>query len=305
MIRYVSAVAVIVCLHAPNASAQMASAEMSELTVKIASADVHRFPTIAAPVIGSVRSGTVIEVRRNLGSWVEVPWPQGERGLAFIHVNAGTIARRAADPNRPAPAPTAAAANGGSAASPAMGTSAGSSTPTVLGSAVSHPHSGRQLYIMLPSHSVGFGGLISTSAPGFGGTVRAWSGHRLGVQVEASRHTLHSADAAGQINTFELAPSALFSLPGLATETVWLRPYAAGGISWRRASWSALAPLPEAGLPTNSMGFHAFGGLETTLPGMPQFALGVDVGYQKWRTTFGTFEPNKVRFSLSGHWYIK
>ena len=305
MIRYVSAIAVIVCLHAPNASAQIAGAEMSELTVKIATAEVHKFPTIAAPVIGSVRNGTVIEVTRNLGSWVEVPWPQGEGGRAFIHVNAGAITRRAADPNRPA-APTASLSNGAPASSgPGMGATAGAATPSVMGSAVSHPHSGRQLYVMLPSHVFGFGGLISTSAPGFGGTVRVWSDHRFGVQVEASRHVLRSADAAGQVNTFEMAPSVMYSLPGLATETVWLRPYAGGGMSWRRASWGALAPLPEGGLPANSTGFHAFGGLETTLPGMPQFALGVDVGYQKWRTSFGAFEPNNVRFSLSGHWYVK
>jgi hypothetical protein len=158
---------------------------------------------------------------------------------------------------------------------------------------------------MLPSHAFGLGGLISTSAPGFGGTVRAWPGRRFGVQVEASRHVLHSADAAGHINTFEIAPSVMYALPELATETVWLRPFAAGGMSWRRASWGALAPIPDAGLIANGTGFQAFGGLETTLPGMPQFALGVDAGYQKWRTSFGAFEPSNLRFSLSGHWYVK
>ena len=67
MIRFVAAIAVALALTPAVLHAQDAT-----LTVTIASADVHKGPSIVTPVIGHVSSGTAVTVLRNLGSWVRV-----------------------------------------------------------------------------------------------------------------------------------------------------------------------------------------------------------------------------------------
>ena len=72
MSRHVSAVAIMFCLNTTSLLAQTAGPQHAELTVKAASANVHKFASIGSPVIGKVPRGTVLEITRNLGSRVEV-----------------------------------------------------------------------------------------------------------------------------------------------------------------------------------------------------------------------------------------
>ena len=94
MIRRASAIAIALVVHTTAVFGQSAGMPTAELIVKAAPADVHKSPTVASPVIARAPGGTVLDIRRNLGSWVEVSWPSTESGIAFLHVNAGTIAPR-------------------------------------------------------------------------------------------------------------------------------------------------------------------------------------------------------------------
>ena len=96
MIRRASVVLIALVLNSTPLFGQGAAAPVAQLTVKSASAEVHKSPSVASAVIGTARVGTVLDVRRNLGSWVEVPWPNAETGIAFLHVNTGTISRGSA-----------------------------------------------------------------------------------------------------------------------------------------------------------------------------------------------------------------
>ena len=91
MIRHVSAVIISLCVSTAPVYAQTATPQSTDITVRSAPADVHKSPTVASAVIGKVPIGTTLEIKRNLGSWVAVPWPAGDNGVAFLHVNAGTI----------------------------------------------------------------------------------------------------------------------------------------------------------------------------------------------------------------------
>ena len=66
------------------------SAQSAEFRVETASASVHKAPSIASPVIGQARQGAALEVTRDLGSWVKVPWPDASDGVGYIHVSTGT-----------------------------------------------------------------------------------------------------------------------------------------------------------------------------------------------------------------------
>ena len=66
------------------------SAQSAEFRVDTASASVHKAPSIASPVIGHARQGVALEVTRDLGSWVKVPWPDASGGIGYIHVSMGT-----------------------------------------------------------------------------------------------------------------------------------------------------------------------------------------------------------------------
>ena len=289
MIRLASAVAIALILFTTPVFAQ--STPIAELRVSQTAADVHRFPSIASPIIGRVVAGTVVEIKRNLGSWVEVPWPNAETGTAFLHVNAGTIAPRSpvvASSGLQAAVSEILAVAAAATATVSRTTDARAGQPARNGQAPRPPTS----YVSLPSHRLAMGASMTPSKPEFGATARTWWRHRLGAQFHASRPRLHSADGRSLEST-QFAPSVLYSLPEAVTDSLWLRPYAGAG-----------PRLYRANLETR-LGYEAFGGVEVTLAALPQFTLSGDFGSRWSRPSFGGFEPRRTGFLLSGHWYVK
>ena len=290
MIRHVSAVAIALICNATPSFGQSSVTPIAELIVK-GSADVHKFPSVASPVIATARGGTVLEIRRNLGSWVEVPWPNTESGIAFVHVNTGTIAPRstaaASNVAQTAVAEIAAVAAAATAAGGANSSArVGRPGPTIQSA------SPQAAYVSLPRHRIGMGAVMNASKPRFGATARTWWEHRLGVQFSVSRPQLESAD--GQFMTAtQFAPSALYSLPDGVTNGLWLRPYLGAGPRFYRADLET------------RLGYEAFGGAEATLAAMPQFALSADMGYRWSQPSVAGFGLRQIGFSLSGHWYVK
>jgi hypothetical protein len=289
MIRHASAVAIALVLNATPLFGQSAAMPNAELFVKRASADVHRSPSVASPVIGQALGGTVLEIRRNLGSWVEVPWPHTEAGIAFLHVNTGTIA-----PRSQAVASTGAQAAVAQITAVAAAATAAANSGALANQSVAtrQAPSSSANYVSVPSHRIGMGASMNASQPGFGATARTWSGHRLGVQFNAARPELESADGR-TVRSTQFSPSVLYSLPEGVTNSVWLRPYVGAGPRFYRANLET------------QVGYEAFGGAEATLASMPQFALSTDVGYRFSRPSFNGFEPRQISFALSGHWYVK
>jgi hypothetical protein len=288
MIRQASAVVIALVLNATPVFGQRPVTPATELIVATARADVHQGPTVASPVIGNAVAGTVLEIRRNLGSWVEVPWPNTTTGIAFVHVNTGRIGPRTSSATSAAAQASVAQINAVAAAAAA----AGANSSTRAGVPVASARASQRNYVDLPSHRIGMGALLSTSNRRFGATARTWWGNRIGVQFTAARPQIWSADAQS-IPSTQLAPSVLYSLRDGVTNNVWVRPYVGGGPRFYRVNL-------ETGL-----GYEAFGGAEATLAPMPQFALGAELGYRWSRPSFNGFEPRKIAFALSGHWYVK
>jgi hypothetical protein len=88
MLRQVAAAAfaVALCL-----SPSWVSAQTMAIKVSVASANVHKFPSVGSPVIGTVERGTILDVTRELGDWVRVSWPEGEDGAGYLHLSAGAM----------------------------------------------------------------------------------------------------------------------------------------------------------------------------------------------------------------------
>ena len=297
MPRRASAVVIAMMLNATplfGQSAVVPAVPAAELTVKTRAAEVHTSPTTASAVIGKAPAGTVLEIRRNLGSWVEVSWQGADKGIAFVHVTSGTIAPgttaagsgTAQDAAEQIAAVSAAAT---AAASGASGTRGGVSTSTTRSASL------RDNYVALPSHRIGMGATmnrVDASMPAFGATARTWWNSGLGVQFNLARPRLEAADGRTLTST-QFAPSVLYSLPDAVTTSMWLRPYAGAG-----------PRIYHANLETH-LGYEAFGGAEATLAAVPQFALSADVGYRWSRPTIDGFQPREVGFSLLAHWYVK
>jgi Bacterial SH3 domain len=89
--RYAAAVAVLAVMGTAPVHAQDA-----QFSVATAAANIHKAPSTGSAVIGKVPRGTTFEIVRELGSWVSVSWPQGDNGVAYIHVAWGQISRGAA-----------------------------------------------------------------------------------------------------------------------------------------------------------------------------------------------------------------
>jgi hypothetical protein len=288
VIRHAAAVSIALISYVTPVFAQSAT-PTAELVVRV-TADVHQAPSTASPVIGKAPGGTMLYINRNLGSWVEVPWPDAAARVAFVHVDTGTIAPRSTAPvvneAQAAIAQIAAVAASAAAASIQEGASVGRFAVTTQFAARAAD------YVSLPPRHIGIGALLNTSTLRFGGSVRAWWGHRFGVQFSMSRPELASAD--GQlIPSTQFAPSAMYALPEGVTDSVWVRPYVGTGPRFYRANLET------------RLGYETFGGAEVTFAAMPQFALSADVGYRWRRPSLGGFTPQQTAFSLSGHWYVK
>ena len=233
MIRHASAIAVALCLNASWLCAQS-----TKFTVSAASADVHKSPSTGGPVIGHAPRGTVLEVTRELGSWVKVAWP-AEDGVGYVHVSMGLIARG----STLAPSPPA----GFTPEQPAVESArppapAARLAPTEPGAPPAPTRTG----YVIPTHSVGVGGVMGGPTLGFGATARAWSSKRFGIQFEVSRDAL--TEAPGQLTSIQFTPSLLYSLRDRVTDYLWIRPYLGGGPS-------SAAPDVER----RSCGRHRFG----------------------------------------------
>ena len=172
MTRHLSLVAIVLCL-----TPSLASAQGTEFTVKVQTADVRKAPSTGSPIVGQAPRGATLEVTRDIGAWVKVAWPEAPDGVGYVHQSMGTVAQRASREERltttfanlPPPEPEA---------SPAL--AAAQSAQSIDASA-----STRTIYVPPPTHFVGLGGQMSGSNPGFGFTSRVWSRRRLGVQLDS------------------------------------------------------------------------------------------------------------------------
>ena len=75
-------VAIIVAFVSSPAVAQdPAAAQGMALTVSVPSAAVRKTPSVASPVVGQAPRGAVLDVTRDVGSWVKVTWPDAPDGV--------------------------------------------------------------------------------------------------------------------------------------------------------------------------------------------------------------------------------
>jgi hypothetical protein len=88
MVRHIvaAALAVAFCL-----SPSWLCAQTMAIKVSVASANVHKFPSVGSPVIGTAERGAILDVTRELGDWVRVSWPEAEDGVGYMHLSAGTM----------------------------------------------------------------------------------------------------------------------------------------------------------------------------------------------------------------------
>jgi len=261
------------------------SAQSADFKVESASASVHKGPSTGSPVIGQARQGVALEVRRDLGSWVKVPWPDAPDGVGYVHTSMGI--RTAAATSRAA---------GGSALTgePAEHVAAGNRSVA--------PPSG---YVVPPAHIVGLGGQVGGSTIGAGMSTRTWFSDRLGLQLEVSRTSLTGPIASERLTATQFTPSLLYSLSNLMTDYVWIRPYLGAG---PRVVRRTLGVGPQAGgaaVSQSSVGLQTFGGGEFTFASMPRFSVSADLRYGWIEDTQPDFELDGLGFSLAAHWYVK
>jgi hypothetical protein len=168
MVRHAAAVAVVMLL-----SPAWLRADSTTLTITVASANVHKAPSTGSAVLGQAPRGAVLQVTRELGSWVQVSWPAAQDGAGYVHVTWGSIARgpmpgarRDAPPPRHA-RPTCALRRGA-----APRTASGNRT----GAGDEAPGVSRQ-----PRARPDLGARIGSSPAGFGISARGWRRNRLGL----------------------------------------------------------------------------------------------------------------------------
>ena len=273
-------------------------AQGPEFRVEAVSAGVHLAPSTGSPVIGRAQRGALLEVTRDLGSWVKIAWPEAQDGVGYVHVSMGSRGAAPATDSTAAAGLTS-ARTPGSASAPAAATSPGATGASA--SLSSQPG-----YVTPPTHVMGLGAKMGGSMFGSGASARAWVHDRFGLQIEVTRSSLTSPVAPERMTATQLAPSLLYSLPDRVTDYVWVRPYLGAGPRLFRHTIS-LGPQPLAGgsVAENRLGLQAFGGGELTFASLPRFALSADVRYGWFRNSPAGFDRDGLGFSVSGHWYVR
>jgi hypothetical protein len=294
MFRHAAIVAIVLCL-APS----WLSAQTTEFTVSTPSAAVRKMPSTGSPVIGEAPRGTVLEVTRDLGSWIKVAWPAAPDGIGYVHLSMGKVGPRGTGGARmlttAAPAPAAAPG--------AVPATSVASVPSSDPGAV--PMTTRTTYVAPPTHFMGFGGRFSGSPErGFGITSRIWSRQRLGVQLDVSRSRLNNASTPEHLSTIQFAPSAVYSLRDHVSDYIWLRPYFGGGGTLNRSTLKSGTP-DAASTSKSHFGLRVFGGSEFTFPSVPRFAISADLGYLWSETPFEGYKLGGFGVTAAGHWYVK
>jgi hypothetical protein len=84
------------------ASIPVAVAAQATLTIEASSTEVHESPAVAAPVIGRVQRGHVLDVAREDGDWATVVWPGAEAGVGYVRLKIGSLAGAEAKSKSPA-----------------------------------------------------------------------------------------------------------------------------------------------------------------------------------------------------------
>jgi hypothetical protein len=260
------------------------SAQHAEFRVESASASVHKAPSIGSPVIGQAPRGLALEVTRDLGSWVRIPWPDAPDAIGYIHVSAGTRIG-AAMPR----------IGGGAAltAEPAEAIAAGSRSVALQPSYV------------IPAHVVGLGGQLGGSTIGVGINARTWFHDRWGLQLEVARTSPTGTIASDRLTATQFAPSLVYSISNLMTDYVWVRPYLGAGPRLVHRTLEVGSPASGVAVSQNSVGLQTFGGAEFTFASVPRLSLSADLRYGWIDDTHPAFELDGVGFSLAAHWYLK
>jgi hypothetical protein len=287
-------------------------AQDTVLTVTAQSADVHKSPSTAAPVVGHASKGTDLPVMRNLGSWVLVLWTGAPDGVGYVHTSMGRLNLPAATtPAAPAPTPTPTRARATSAAAPASASPSATSPSAASPAAVPLTTTPRTSTGVPPtgqgtpiSHIVGVGGMVG-SMSSFGATARWWHDKHLGIQVGLTRDAMSSDTAAGRVTSMQIEPGVVYALFDRVPGYVWIRPYVGSALSFRHQTWKDTAPVPMEPASDNGVGFRVFGGSELTFASVTQFGLSAEVGYRRLPAPFPGFEADRMTVAIAGHWYIK
>jgi len=101
MMRHAAAIVIVLVFNAASLHAQDTT-----FTVRHETADVYKGPSTGAAIIGHVRQGAVLQVTRELGSWVKISWPDAPDGVGYVHVTMGTIGHGGAMTEHPSSTPS-------------------------------------------------------------------------------------------------------------------------------------------------------------------------------------------------------
>lgn len=289
MIRHAAAVVIAVGL-----SQTMVHAQSAVFTVGAQPAELYMSPSTGSPVVGTARVGAVLEVKRELGSWVAVQWPGGRDSEAFVHLSRGSVTRRAIPSDVPAASVSSA---------PALERQS-APEPSQADQNIGPQRSPLPPVYVIPPHVIGLGLRMGGVWPGgFGASGRMWS-KALGFQLSISRQTMTNPLGAERLTSVRIDPSVLYHVPDQVGDYVWVRPYVGSGVSLYRHtlhSGTSILPLPS----DDGVAVQGFGGAELTFAGAPAVAVSVDLGYRWTTTAVPGFDLTGPTLSLSGHWYLK
>ena len=109
------------------------------------------------------------------------------------------------------------------------------------------------------------GARLNATSEGFGATARTWWANRLGLQFDVMHARTEDISAGSHVNSLQVSPSLLYSLPDGVASALWVRPYVGGGGIIHRASVSQSTSGTSDSPARQGLGLQGFGGIEATI----------------------------------------
>jgi len=275
-------------------SQTLVHAQSAVFTVGAEPAEVYMSPSTGSAVVGAARVGAVLEVKRELGSWIAIAWSGARDGEAFVHLSRGSLTRRAVPSDRAAASVSTAPVVERQAAS----------EPSRADQNIGQQRSPLPPVYVTPPHVIGLGLRMGGLWPGgFGASGRMWH-DALGLQLSISRQAMTNPLGTERLTSVRIDPSVLYHVPDQVGDYLWVRPYVGSGVSLYRHtlhSGTSILPLPS----DDGVSVQGFGGAEMTFAGAPAVAVSVDLGYRWNKTSVPGFDLTGPTLSFAGHWYVK
>lgn len=295
--------------------------QAERFTISATTANVREQPTTKSRVVGQLPRGAALEVIGHKGGWVElrIVGADGTERRGYVLGTLGVLEVVQPVDTAQVDQPVAVSSSAPSSQLPQAAARPEASPVPDPGETRAYTADAvnRQVQSFRSeprAKTLGLGARMGGFTFGVGASGRVWTQGRFGFQGEISRYSLGASDpfwgsSSVNFSVTQFGASVLYAFPSEEPdESMWIRPYAGGGLNVFRTALSSsfvgFGINESASDSATDVGFQVLGGAEAVFKRWP-VAVSADLGYYSTGLPFAGVSIGGFAYGLSLHWYVK